>query len=245
MEFNAGSRFQGIPFYKDRNQLEQHMNVWLKHVEEEYLDLADDLVARGDLIKDGKKWKGKFGSIYKKVDPVDYVMAHSKAFQTAGLQFSGTTYRSGMTLRPYNQFIKNGGTGAPMGIWTTSSPDVSEYYSRYSQSGVKSDGAGHVIDIVGPKIDQVQRLTGSSASSFDEFGRTVAEVAKDNPNNLHIFSEYIDDLVPNAGPIKTVVYPAGTQVKSLKFNNGDFSMPAFSPFHKKGGSISYYEYICN
>jgi hypothetical protein len=45
--------------------------------------------------------------------------------------------------------------------------------------------------------------------------------------------------------ILKVVYPAGTQVKSLKFNNGDFSMPAFSPFHKKGGNISYYEYICN
>jgi hypothetical protein len=44
---------------------------------------------------------------------------------------------------------------------------------------------------------------------------------------------------------KIVVYPIGTQVKSLKFNNGDFSMPAFSPFHKKGGIISYYEYICN
>lgn len=172
-------------------------------------------------------------------------MAHSKAFQTAGLHFSGTTYRSGMTLRPYQQFISNGGTGAPMGIWTTSNPDVSEYYSRYSQSGLKSDGKGHVIDIVGPKIDQVKRLTGSTASSFDALGRTVAEVAKDNPNDLHIFSEYIDDLVPNAGPIKTVVYPTGTQVKSLKFNNGDFSMPAFSPFHKKGGIVNYYEYICN
>ena len=55
-----------------------------------------------------------------------------------------------------------------------------------------------------------------------------------NPKNCCIFAQ-----------IKTVVYPTGTQVKSLKFNNGDFSMPAFSPFRKKEGIISYYEYICN
>lgn len=77
------------------------------------------------------------------------------------------------------------------------------------------------------------------------FGRNVGAVAKDNPNALHVFSNYTDDLVPKAGPIKTVVYPPGTQVKSLKFNNGDFNMPALSPFRKKGGIISYYEYICN
>lgn len=245
VEFNAGLRFQGIPFQKDRAQLGKHMDTWLKHVEDEYLDLADDLVARGDLIKEGKQWRGRFGKKFKAVDPVDYVMSQSKAFKTAGLQFSGTTYRLGMTVRPYNQFVKNGGTGAPMGIWTTSNPRVSEYYSQYSQSGVKSDGVGHVIDIVGPRINHVERLTGASSSSFDVLGRTVAEVAKDNPNALHIFSKYTDDLISSAGPIKTVVYPTGTQVKSLKFNNGDFSMPAFSPFRQKGGIISYYEYICD
>jgi hypothetical protein len=153
VEFNAGSRFQGIPFFKDRDQLEKHMDVWLKHVEDEYLDLVDELVARKELIKKGNTWQGKFGDIYKKVDPIDYVMSRSKTFIDADLNFSGTTYRSGMTLRPYQQFISNGGTGAPMGIWTTSNPDVSEYYSRYSQSGLKSDGKGHVIDIVGPRLD--------------------------------------------------------------------------------------------
>jgi hypothetical protein len=56
-------------------------------------------------------------------------MSQSKAFQTAGLQFSGTTYYSGMTSQPYGQFVKNGGTGAPMGIWTTSKRPVAEYYS--------------------------------------------------------------------------------------------------------------------
>ena len=245
VEFNAGTRFQGIPFYKDSDQLEKHIDVWLKHVEDEYLDLADDLVARGDLIKEGKQWRGRFGDKFKVVNPVDYVMVNSQAFKNAGLQFSGTTYRSGMTAHPYNQFVKNGGTGAPMGIWTTSNPRVSEYYSQYSQSGVKSGGVGHVIDIVGPKIGQVERLTGASSNSFDALGRTVADVTKDNPNALHVFSEYTDNLVPSAGPIKTVVYPPGTQVKSLQFNNGDFNMPALSPFRKKGGTINYYEYICN
>jgi hypothetical protein len=153
VEFNAGSRFQGIPFYKDSDQLEKHIDAWLKHVEDEYLDLADDLVARGTLIKEGTKWKGKFGNKWKTVDPVDYVMSQSRAFRDAELQFSGTTYRSGMTRRPYEQFIKNGGTEAPMGIWATPHSGVSGYYSQYSQSGVKSDGSGYMIDIVGPKID--------------------------------------------------------------------------------------------
>lgn len=245
VEFNAGSRFQGIPFFKDQDQLGKHMDIWLRHVEDEYLDLADELVNKGDLVKKGNQWMGRFGDKFKSVDPVDYVMSQSEAFRTAGLQFSGTPYYSGMTSHPYNQFIQNGGTEAPIGIWTTSTRPVAEYYSQYSQSGRKSDGVGHVIDIVGPRVDQVERLTGSTSGSFDVFGRTIADVAKDNPKALHIFSEYVDDLVPSAKQIKTVVYPTGTQVKSLHFNNGDFAMSAFSPFHKKGGIVNYYEYIRN
>ena len=65
VKFNAGRRFQGIPFYKENAQLEKHIDVWLKHVEDEYLGLADDLVARGDLIKEGKKWRGRFGNKFK------------------------------------------------------------------------------------------------------------------------------------------------------------------------------------
>ena len=245
VKFNAGLRFQGIPFYKENAQLEKHIDVWLKHVEDEYLGLADDLVARGDLIKEGKKWRGRFGDKFKQVDPVDYVMAHSSAFKNAGLQFSGTTYYSGMTSQPYEQFVKNGGIGAPMGIWTTSKRPVAEYYAQYSQSGRKSDGVGHVIDVIGPRINQVERLTGSTASSFDALGRTVAEVAKDNPKALHVFSDYIDDLVSKEGRIKTVVYPTGTQVKSLRFNNGDFAMSNYFPFSRKGGIINYHGYVCN
>lgn len=245
VEFNAGSRFQGIPFFKDQAQLDKHMDVWLRHVEDEYLDLADELVDRGDLIKEGKKWMGKFGDKFKAVDPVDYVMSRSKAFENARLQFSGTPYYSGMTSHPYHLFVKNGGTEAPMGIWTTSRRPVAEYYSQYSQSGRKSDGSGHVIDIVGPRIDEVVEATGATSGSFDKFGRTIADVAKDNPKALHIFSEYVDDLVPSEKQIKTVVYPTGTQVKSLRFNNGDFNMSDYFPFRKKGGNISYYEYICN
>jgi hypothetical protein len=60
-----------------------------------------------------------------------------------------------------------------------------------------------------------------------------------------VFSDYVDDLIPSAKQIKTVVYPTGTQVKSLRFNNGDFAMSAFSPFHKKGGIVNYYGYVCN
>jgi hypothetical protein len=105
------------------------MDVWLRHVEDEYLDLADELVDRRDLIKDGKKWMGKFGDKYKAVDPVDYVMAQSKTFKNARLRFSGTPYYSGMTSHPYHLFEKNGGTEAPMGIWTTSRRPVAEYYS--------------------------------------------------------------------------------------------------------------------
>ena len=76
-------------------------------------------------------------------------------------------------------------------------------------------------------------------------GRNVGAVARDNSNALNIFSNYTDDLVPKAGPIKTVVYPTGTQVKSLRFNNGDFAMSNYFPFSRKGGIINYYEYICN
>jgi hypothetical protein len=53
VEFNAGSRFQGIPFFKDQDQLGKHMDIWLRHVEDEYLDLADELVNKGDLVKKG------------------------------------------------------------------------------------------------------------------------------------------------------------------------------------------------
>lgn len=246
VKFDPGMRFQGIPFFKENDQLEKHLDTWIRHVEDEYLDLADELVNKRELIKgEGNKWLGKFGDKFKPVNPVDYVMSQSKAFKNAKLQFSGTPYYSGMTSQPYEQFVKNGGTGAPMGIWTTSTRPVAEYYAQYSQSGIKSDGVGHVIDIVGPNIDQVVKIPGRSSNYFDEFGRNVGAVARDNPNALNIFSGYIDDLVPKAGPIKTVVYPTGTQVKSLRFNNGDFAMVNSFPFSKKGGIINYYEYICN
>ena len=250
IKFDPGIRFQGIPFFKDSAKLEKHLDTWIQHVQNEYLALADDLVNKGDLIRgEGNKWLGRFGKKFKPVNPVDYVMSQSKAFQDAKLRFSGTRYYSGMTSRPYDLFIKNGGTGAPMGIWTTSTRPVAEYYAQYSQSGIKSDGVGHVIDIVGPKIDEVVRPSGRKLNPtshvFDDLGRNIGAVARDNDRALNIFSNYTDSLVPKEGPIKTVVYPTGTQVKSLQFNNGDFAMSDFSPFHEKGGIVNYYEYVCN
>lgn len=247
LEFKAIDRFQGAPF--DETVLPRStVDKWIGHVKDEYLDLADDLIDRGKLVKEKNTWYGKFEKdgkeILKKVNPVDYVMAQSKAFKTAGLSYSGTSYYSGMTFDKYQKFVKNGGTEAPDGIWMSSTPSIGTYYATYTSAGEKSSIPGKQVRLVGPKIkDSVVHIGGSGSTSINfEDGRDVMTLTKERPYSFHVFDRYIDPLVPSAGKIKTIVYPRGTQMKDFQFNSGDFDMTNLSPYAKKGGIINYLEY---
>lgn len=175
----------------------------------EYIDLAKSLQKSGDLVRKEGRWYGKFGDQLKPVNPRDYIVSKSKAFQKAGLYWDGETFRSGMSNSQMDKLRHNGGKDVEN--WTNNNPQSTSTYGDLQPDLVTTPG----------ETKPLVRNPHPTANNWYGGGHMGDFVQPDKGTT--IFENYWDDF-SQQHINKTKVIPRNRQVKSLKGNNGDFNM---------------------
>lgn len=220
------------------------VDTFLKHVKDEYVELADQLYRNGlsPNIKQGVgalrkdrygNWEGLFDGKWKRTDPNAYTMYHSKAARKANLAWDGDDFYSGMNSTHAKQLMKNNGIGVEK--WASSNPGgVAKAY----QSG---DAYGQSPKLVTRQDVPVLEVDGHGTSVNYQVGNSepkhLSEWLQTDSNGktsgvTYYINDYIDEassgrkdlLGPysNPGIGKTKVFGEDTPVKSIFENNGDF-----------------------
>ena len=194
------------------------IDIFDSHIPE-YVKLAERLQKSGQLYTKNGKWFGKFeGTDDLPVNPEEYIVAHSNAFEN-NWKWDGKNYLSGMTAEQYNKLLNNGGLGAEN--WGTTN-------------------GGYAGKIAGETVGG--RVVGSLVGK-NNFEENILSSPLKNPTSSNYFgiSKSVNNGVSSKGitniPIindgkqsSWKVFGEDVQVKTLRGNNGDFSLKYKSPY---------------
>lgn len=216
----------------NRNRASQKLtnkdvDTFISHVQNEYLDLADKLIEDGKLANRGGAWFGEVTNPHTgetlviNVDPMEYVVANSKAFKKSGLSWYGRQV-TGVGPHHIDDLADNG----ILKSWTSNSNYVGNAYSTKSpRTGGNYPTRGTFFNVVADESNMPLGEVNPNMNNKIWDGSGAAE----SPNALDVYRNYIDKLTeslfPGSGHIdETRVYPKNTKVKALRGNNGDFDM---------------------
>ncbi|MBO5633109.1 MAG: hypothetical protein J5965_28960 [Aeriscardovia sp.] len=179
------------------------LDIYHSHIPE-YEKIFEDLINSKQLYQSNGRWYGKFSDGTKKVEPDEYIVAHSKAFKNNGWQYDGTNNQRAMTNDEYKSILKDGGIGRLK--WTT---DDSEQVGVFADEGFRKGGRT-VRTIVGnvPKYKWVHRPT-----------KYARELRPNSTSGVEYSSN-----VPYKNTVGNyTLFGNDVPIKSLRGNNGDFS----------------------
>lgn len=206
------------------------VETFYNHVANEYLDLQNTLINSGKLIKKNGVWLGEINGNYTRVRPQEYIVAHSKAFQKAGLYYDGQNYYSGIPSEYLESFSRGGGTYVEN--WASTNKTVANTYGN-KFGGKQFD----LVSIIEPKA----RVTGGKSSNSFMDNQSIGSVLKNKydlkEGEVIDAVQYVDDLTKKLNNVKdqdatgtTRIFMPGVQVKALRGNNGNFDMQFLNPF---------------
>lgn len=114
----------------------EDIDIWRSHIPE-YKKLAKKYIKDGSLYQKDGKWFGKFDDGDLQVNPAEYIVAHSDAFQKSGYYYDGINRMRAMPIEEYTELVKNGGLGRTK--WTTDDvPQVSVFAGEGRRKGGKT-----------------------------------------------------------------------------------------------------------
>lgn len=234
IKFNAADWFSRGNRTKVTNTqyLPKDVDIFNKHVTNEYLNLADDLVKEGKLVQKNGSWVGEFNGTFKSVDPVEYTIANSKAFKDAKLHWDGENFFSGMPEETISILRGNGGLESPN--WSTNSPRVYGHYATSVNPG-RHPGVG--INMVTESRFPLREpaVRGTNPTSLNWYGGNPVGTFT-NDGEVTVFKSYLDKLSGGTGT--TRVIPQQGRVKSFLGNNGDFNMEDLDIFSYNGNNTN-------
>ena len=185
------------------------VDIYNSHLSE-YLDLAKQMRESGALRQNAKgQWIGRFSDGERIVVPEEYIVAHSKAFQNAGLRYDAVNRMSAMTGDTYRKFINNGGLGIT--TWTTDNLGQGNVFLGERNA----DGLGKLVGSLVSKKAPVKYVP----TKYAKEAREVYQGLEASSN------------VPYKGTVGNyTLFGHNMQMKTLRGNNGDFNMGNFNPF---------------
>lgn len=193
------------------------IDIFNSHIPE-YAKLVESLQKSGQLYKKNGKWFGKFEDGDFPVNPEEYIVSHSNAFKD-NWKWDGRNYLSGMTSEQYNKLLNNGGLGAEN--WGTTN---GSYAGKIAGETV----GGRVIGSLVGRNNYEENILSSplknpTSSNYFGAGKSV---------NNGVSSNGITTIpIINDGKQSSwKVFGEDVQVKSLRSNNGDFSLKYKSPY---------------
>lgn len=222
-----GIDFSHIKWFMGRPQLGSNapgavtqldIDIFNSHIPE-YAKLAERLQKSGQLYTKNGKWFGKFeGTSDLPVNPEEYIVAHSNAFEN-NWKWDGKNYLSGMTAEQYNKLLNNGGLGAEN--WGTTN-------GGYAGKIAGETVGGRVVGSLVGRNNYEENILSSplknpTSSNYFGIGKSV---------NNGVSSKGITNIpIINDGEQSSwKVFGEDVQVKTLRGNNGDFSLKYKSPY---------------